>query len=150
MDESPLSRLPPELRNTIYEYALSNAEPIVINQLECRLWRPPALLRCCSKLQNEASGLYYGSNIFRVDWRFECGKHDSDETLAEWLEVLSSSPRALVRKVYLDDDEYMVQNQVRERLQRCRKYLGGREITSGSIELFVEVVQKGDYAWMSS
>lgn len=125
MDKSPLSRLPAELRNFIYGLALSYEEPIAINKSECRLWAPPALLHCCREIRREARGLYYSSNIFRVDWRYECSRYGSDESLADWLEVLDPSCRSTVRRIYLDD-EYIPRDEVPDRLLRCRECLEGR------------------------
>ena len=56
--ESPLLKLPPELRNRIYHYAVVSSNPIYLPP------RYPSLMLTCRKLYNEAKSIYYEDNTF--------------------------------------------------------------------------------------
>ncbi|KAK3115471.1 hypothetical protein LTR53_005128 [Teratosphaeriaceae sp. CCFEE 6253] len=58
-----LFRLPGELRNEIYAYALTSTEPI---EVAAKGPGQPSLLRVCKGVRNEASKIYYGENQFRL------------------------------------------------------------------------------------
>lgn len=64
MEDSPLSRLPTELRNEIYHLALIEENPVLINSDTRRVWRAPALLQTCRQLRAEASPVFLGNNAF--------------------------------------------------------------------------------------
>ena len=55
-----LLTIPSELRNTIYEYALSHNERIDLNYMS----NPPGLLRTCRLIRKEATDIYYQGNDF--------------------------------------------------------------------------------------
>lgn len=66
------SDLPPELRNTIYEYALcpsgGNAIPFrLLPELERYGDIAFNMLNTCKGIQQEATGIFYGRNRFRID-----------------------------------------------------------------------------------
>lgn len=72
MDQSPLSILPPELRNRIYDLTLVENDNITTNvtpmyDTPSRLWKPPPILQSCRQLRAEALPVYYGSNTFVVE-----------------------------------------------------------------------------------
>lgn len=118
MENSPLSRLPAELRNNIWERVLLSCIEILVSDKSYKQWRPPALLRSCRELRREASGLYYAGNTFPLKCRdifcvlnkflgsergsVGCAKH-VDMLLLSWLSVLSASSRAHLRSVHLKD-----------------------------------------------
>ncbi|GIZ42236.1 hypothetical protein CKM354_000551200 [Cercospora kikuchii] len=61
-EKSPLLRLSPELRNLIYEFALT--EPT--SQEACILLPQPALTRTCNRIRQESLLLYYTLNDFHL------------------------------------------------------------------------------------
>ncbi|KAK4952368.1 hypothetical protein LTR10_009174 [Elasticomyces elasticus] len=74
---SPFLRLPPELRNSIYELALQQPEPVVIRRLgkvwpECRQpssqlpHHATALTRTCKLIRGEDTQLFYAINTFII------------------------------------------------------------------------------------
>ncbi|KAK5116315.1 hypothetical protein LTR85_009287 [Meristemomyces frigidus] len=76
MDGSPFARLPPELRNQIYEPALTLGQPITTlwwptsdNFLSVRssgLHHPFALAQTCRAMRSESSALCYNLNAFEL------------------------------------------------------------------------------------
>ena len=77
MDRSPLAKLPPELRNRIYDFTLTCDSPIKIlctTNPETRRLRayspiaarnhPLALTETCKQLHEECTQLFYAVNIF--------------------------------------------------------------------------------------
>lgn len=58
----PLLRLPPELRNRIYQYALRLNEDGVIRVNEGDDFPEPALLSTCTQIRREARGIFYSEN----------------------------------------------------------------------------------------
>lgn len=73
-DRSPLLRLPAELRNDIYRFALVASGDIII---KAGLTPPPepGLLATCRKIRSEALSIYYEEN------RFSFGIRDVDATM---------------------------------------------------------------------
>jgi hypothetical protein len=81
MDNSPLRKLPAEMRNEIYYLVLVNPRPITINlhdkHAKARLIKhfneaEPGisglgLLRTCREVHDEAASIFYGSNKFLLD-----------------------------------------------------------------------------------
>ncbi|KAK5124198.1 hypothetical protein LTR85_001901 [Meristemomyces frigidus] len=74
MDKSSFGKLAPELRNRIYELALSSADPfhLYMSRTHSRLQQQPktaqryplALAATCRAIRAEATALFYGSNTF--------------------------------------------------------------------------------------
>lgn len=64
-DECRLLSLPPEIRHTIWTFALSEASPIVVRCPETGV-KPgqPALLCACRQIRSEAIGIYFSNNTF--------------------------------------------------------------------------------------
>lgn len=62
--KSPLFRLPPELRTRIYEYAFKADNSHIITA--SRDFPEPALLRTCSAVRREATGLCYAVSNFTL------------------------------------------------------------------------------------
>ena len=65
-ENNKLLLLPPEMRNRIYGFALIEAVYIIIGP-QGPLPAEPALLRTCSQIRKEASGIYYRANYFKFD-----------------------------------------------------------------------------------
>ena len=84
---SPLLRLPAELRNTIYYYALTEEEPIS--------YKDPlglAILQTNHQIYNEASHIYHESNTFII------GDDRSDDE--KWLQRIIREPRQRIKYIY--------------------------------------------------
>ena len=76
MKHSPFSKLSPELRNRIYEYALKSDKPFDItttapcgkprNKMSYIQGNPLALATTCRVIKNECTQLFYANNTFKV------------------------------------------------------------------------------------
>ncbi|SMY24073.1 unnamed protein product [Zymoseptoria tritici ST99CH_1A5] len=76
MENSPLERLPQEIRDEIWEYALTQPKPIIITANTStkalkKDWRshapkPVSLLHTCKKINNETRLLFYRLNVFTI------------------------------------------------------------------------------------
>jgi len=66
-EDSPLLRLPPELRNLIYEHALHGT---VVTLREHQLSKVPGVLLACKQTYGEATAIFYTTASFTVedDW----------------------------------------------------------------------------------
>lgn len=100
MENSPLSRLPPELRNYIYELTLIERNDIKINKPRTchnpsRVWKPPPLLQTCGQLRTEALPVYYSNNKFVVVENF----WSEPVTLEAWLGTIGAEARRCVRSI---------------------------------------------------
>lgn len=113
--QSPLLQLPAELQLTIFEYAVQEPEPLLINcacdssyhgdydqwQEDSNAWkagilRPPhqpALTRTCSLIRHIALPMFYKQNTFRAHY---CYQADQDGAI-EWLDRIGSKNRSLIR-----------------------------------------------------
>ena len=60
MEDSPLQRLPPELRNHIFKLALTADRPIKLEDLH----EKTALIRTCKQIRQEGSAIFYMCNRF--------------------------------------------------------------------------------------
>lgn len=65
-ERASLLTLPPELRNSIYRYVLVPRGSFMITKDN---YMQPPLLRTCRQLRQEASGIYYEENYFKIDCR---------------------------------------------------------------------------------
>jgi hypothetical protein len=85
--QSPLLRLPAEIRNQIYEYVMCN-QTIAINA------RPPrsvfSLPRTCRQIYHETELLFYSGNTFQTR---------EDIVLKEWLAARSARQLAAIQSV---------------------------------------------------
>ena len=83
-----LMELPPELRLSIFEFALQKGEPIVLLSTISKFRRegPPALLDVSRKVQDEALPIYYSINKFKMflDLSVETLSHLPSLDVAEW------------------------------------------------------------------
>ncbi|KAK4550180.1 hypothetical protein LTR36_003147 [Oleoguttula mirabilis] len=73
MENSPLARLPPELRNRIYELALKSDRPFTLvfkhmlgQEPSAQQRHPTGLARTCKALRKEATQLFYAINAFEI------------------------------------------------------------------------------------
>lgn len=144
MDDSPLSRLPAELRNRIYELALLQDDSITISLNGKRRWRPPAHLSTCNQIRAEASSIYYAGNTFTVLGIYTTLLPESDNLLGAWPRLLSPSSLRHVRRVHMDDFTYPDFG-VKARIERCKKYLEWAGVGSERIKIFVSKDPAHDY-----
>ena len=107
MDDSPLARLPRELRNQIYHAVLVRETPVRVdsplNSPRLRHENHPvslaALLQTCRQVRSEAAAMFYGLNTFVVvDGFYE----ERDLHLFAWLGTLGDDTKALLRHVRLE------------------------------------------------
>lgn len=68
MDKSPLNKLSAELRNNIYEYAVTENEPLQVQSLSgsANTAYPAAILDVCQHMRLECEAMFYASNTFAV------------------------------------------------------------------------------------
>ncbi|KAI7267022.1 hypothetical protein KC345_g8052 [Hortaea werneckii] len=95
---SPLLRLPSELRDRILEYAFQDRWPV---EIPCRddpkthkkkgikPYKPPALLSASRQLRTEGIPIYYSGNIFDL----------SSDTMKAWLLAMSLEQRKLINAI---------------------------------------------------
>ncbi|EME78977.1 uncharacterized protein MYCFIDRAFT_79889 [Pseudocercospora fijiensis CIRAD86] len=105
MDKSPMGKLPPELRNKIYELVLVKSRPIYVKScLETdpnravictsNSERPElALLRTCKQIQQEATSILYHDNVFT----FTSQNGDSALAFENFIKLIGSSSAASLR-----------------------------------------------------
>lgn len=65
MDDSPLNKLSPELRNIIYAYAFTSPKRIELNTSGKDLKKQPGITRVCRQIRNESLLFFYNSNRFK-------------------------------------------------------------------------------------
>ena len=115
MDSSPFSKLPLELREQIYAYALCKPDSITINlsagrpQLQSHISHILSPAQTCSQIRSESLPIFYRGNHFtfhtdhittshhgyglRTSWR---------ACLASWLETIGDDHRRRLRRVDID------------------------------------------------
>ena len=86
--QSPFERLPAELRNHIYEYALYEPSG-------AKIWNEPSLLYTCKSIRAEAELMYYAINHFTIDIHEERIGHD----LCRWLKTKAGPRTRLIRSL---------------------------------------------------
>ena len=146
MESSPLARLPPELRNTIYEMVVLEEDPIDIEADQTTLAFPiPGLLRTCSQLCAEASSIFYGRNIFVVSNPEFSYVNETECILHEWLRMLGGTNRALLREVRLHSDYHPVHpNRVSSRIAQIRQRLAEKKLEIEKARIWV-MTYTGEY-----
>ena len=95
---SPLLRLPRELRDRILDYALQNRWPV---EIPCRddpkthkkkgikPYKPPTLLLASRQLRMEGAPIYYSGNIFDL----------ASDTMKAWLLAMPLEQRKLIKAI---------------------------------------------------
>lgn len=138
MENSPLAKLPQELRNRIYENVLVSDSPIRIASISPSelpsVWKPPGLLQTCRQVAAEATAIFYGRNTF---WeRNSSSSLGSDLLLRKWLRKLPAEKRSFIRRLCLDVRSYRPRS-VMERAQSCRYELWTDGLELDKAEVFV-------------
>lgn len=97
---SALLKLPPELRNRIYEYVLISSEHVVVHTHEKHSWSAPPLLQTCRKMRDEAAGIYYGGNTF------ECGTILPELFVSDWLIHIGKKQQSIIRRLCINEQGF--------------------------------------------
>ncbi|KAH9837400.1 hypothetical protein Tdes44962_MAKER08366 [Teratosphaeria destructans] len=100
-DSSPCRflALPPELRNTIYEYLLVYKYGITLSRRIIGVHCMPPLLRTCRQIKTEASAIYYSQNDFTAI--IPSPSPGRDGAVWSWFEMLGAENCALIRCLHL-------------------------------------------------
>lgn len=140
MDDSPLARLPQELRNYVYELAVTSDKPIRVSTEILPRWQAPGLLQCCHQSRNEASGIYFGGNTFSVNANAVLNTRERMHYLLEtWLLALGPTTRSLVRHIRLDDEHCTHQDEVHGRIAFFKLCMDRRGVLPAQAEISVEL-----------
>lgn len=92
-----LGKLPPELRNCIYELVLINEVPYGHCHVDHKTYpEQPALTRSCKLIRNEALPFFYSKNTFMID----ATSQRYVEAARRWLRGLSKQIRKHIGQVY--------------------------------------------------
>lgn len=94
MDSSPLARLSPELRNTIYHHAFTT--PYAVTLQPHHIQHP--LTRACTQLRRESLSMFYA--LARFNAHLDDGPADP---LARWLKTLGADRCVLLRELNVWD-----------------------------------------------
>lgn len=141
MDDSPLSSLPPELRNQIYRDVLVQDRPIKIDD---EFYTPRmrvlghhgslALLKTCRQVFSEASAVFYPLNTFvSLAYRYETANYK----LANLLRALRQETQGLLRCVGIGNRlRYCLLDSDR-RLTDCREWLRKNGLELGRTRLIL-------------
>lgn len=119
--QSPLLQLPAELQLTIFEYAVLEPEPLLLNcgcdssysgdhdqwREDRQLWETgerlpplqPGLTKTCSLIRSLTIPIFYQQNVFRAHY---CHRSDF-ETAVKWLNLIGKDNRLLLRDLCLWD-----------------------------------------------
>lgn len=108
MDNSPLGRLPPEIREAIYTYTLHFADGISINiggegpQLRSPKPSeyPQALTQTCKKIRAESLEIFYAQNVLRI--RPYPGDPRDSDILEAWLTSIGQKNRRAIQRIDME------------------------------------------------
>ncbi|KAK4544187.1 hypothetical protein LTR36_004397 [Oleoguttula mirabilis] len=101
MDGSPLSKLSPELRNHIWEYAVTMQHPVKVAACSdpdlyyCTRFEDPAITAACKQTRSESLLMYYAKNKFEMDiahegtWLLNPDCFDQPADAWEWLDTIN-------------------------------------------------------------
>ncbi|KAK5124311.1 hypothetical protein LTR85_002014 [Meristemomyces frigidus] len=110
MDNSPLARLPPELRNDIYELALTHDRPYIIPTEQRRRsgLSGRGLMRTCRTVRAETTLLFYASNdfVFKCDSYYSLGpkSHKCVKEFQAFAGTIGEANAAALRSVSFSDE----------------------------------------------
>lgn len=131
----PFLQLSAELRNRIYELALIHPQTryvpcrcpwseMTIGSIEDPVCHQPPLTRLCRQIRNESLPVYYGNNVFIVDYddiHYRRGVQCKIET--GWLRAIGPHNRRSLQKVNIychSDAESRAEEYVERRMDGCR------------------------------
>ncbi|KAK4544186.1 hypothetical protein LTR36_004396 [Oleoguttula mirabilis] len=67
MDRSPLAKLSPELRNSIWKLLVTEDEPLQVSVTLPTTVVPPPITKVCRQIRSECHLMFYAMNTFRLD-----------------------------------------------------------------------------------
>jgi len=151
-DHFPFLKLPPELRNTIYEMALVEPEPIAlsdgprgwVSKDEARVRLSGArLLRTCREIRSEALSIYFCRN------RFIIGVYNNGERkiASSWLRSIGPKCRARLEQVVVEEDDWAAEMRRITQRRRVEAHMGryvNRFMSLGVIPRMVRFKDKPD------
>ncbi|KAK3704634.1 hypothetical protein LTR37_013733 [Vermiconidia calcicola] len=111
LQQSPILRLPGEVRNTIYRLCLTGSTPV---DVERPMLVRTALLRVCKQIRAEGEGIFYGENSFRVKY---IDRSESKYAL-NWAEFLKEKrhtpaiPKLLIKLEFAKDVERAIEGYI--------------------------------------
>ncbi|KAF2208147.1 hypothetical protein CERZMDRAFT_91615 [Cercospora zeae-maydis SCOH1-5] len=116
-----LDRLPDELLLIIWEYAVIDAEPLLVNcpcdsffggwtdayYSERDAWKEgtrqppcqPPLTRVCRSIRADALSIFYSRNAFRAGYCYECDTN----LVVSWLRVIGQQNRSMLKEFFFWD-----------------------------------------------
>ncbi|KAK5137466.1 hypothetical protein LTR08_008444 [Meristemomyces frigidus] len=100
LDRCQLLELPVELQDQIFELAVIERDPIIINSAEYRAakgWKKqhvtnrcqPALSRTCTMIRKQALKIFYSHNLFLANYDTDGGR----KIILEWLRMIGPENR---------------------------------------------------------
>lgn len=95
-EQCRLLKLPPELRNRIYELALSDHDRRIAVNLDKHSRGVPPLLQVCRQTRREALSMYYGGATFGCYWLHETSRV---EMACQWFELIGDEAAKHVRHI---------------------------------------------------
>ena len=99
--QSPLFKLPAELRNSIYELACLKKSFVLIDYHGCRRHAlQPALSRACRALRIETLPIWYSNKFLMIIFR--CLLREGCDTFCQykWLRAIAPQQRKMLQHVY--------------------------------------------------
>ncbi|KAK5112303.1 hypothetical protein LTR85_011575 [Meristemomyces frigidus] len=96
--DSPLLKIPPELRNIIYDLVLTSDKPI--DTQDTAAARVSALLATCTQIRREAAPIFYGQNTFSGTVH-RPGRRVNEITIFHWLTSIGKQQCALIQSLTL-------------------------------------------------
>ena len=142
--DSPLLKLPSELRNRIYELSLIEAfryRDVSVIVSDHTIWPPTwsssALLRTCRAICNEASSMYYSRNTFAI----KSARPEYNDVLIGWLSALEEPNRQMLRHIF-GDEKPCWKDEILPALKRYYSALRLRAVHIREEVLFVEMRTK--------
>ncbi|KAK5740370.1 hypothetical protein LTR17_004633 [Elasticomyces elasticus] len=110
IQDCPLMRLPPELRDSIYELAVVEKYTLTISTIsyDCNHQEShqPALAKTCRQLRNEVLAVYFRSNNFAIRVAIYSDPyvrelHDDFRSVHAWLARMTAEHRRMLGKVII-------------------------------------------------
>lgn len=116
---SPFLKLPPELRNRIYEAVLTDPYAISAVHWDFEIPRSttpeqPPLTRTCRAIRAEALPIFYSSNTFMIGVKRECDA----AYLRVWLKAIGPQNRDAVHEVIVRETDWRGCVELIERFER--------------------------------
>lgn len=148
MDQSPLQKLPPELRNRIYELALLERLPIAVSTHGPNEKATTPLLQTCRQIRVEASAIYYSGNTFDILPNYK--ETDASaictsayDALAKWLENMPLEARNALRRIRISNWVSLLEG-IGPRSLEAKSIIASYGIVVENVEVLFEI-ESDDY-----